>query len=86
MRLNIQKFQQGGQSYYSSTDLWNPETGTVSTSKSSKSSEGSDDDIKVLNNEILNAITKSGMVAETTIFEKKYADVMYKAQHEMDFS
>ena len=82
MKINIHKFQGGGQSYYYSTDLWAPQTGEGRSSGSS----GDGEDIKVLNNEILNAITKSGMVAETAVFEKKYAQLLYKVRNQMDFS
>lgn len=84
MKLNIQKFQGGGQSYYMSTDFWASPTGQINTSGSD--SGGSDGDTKILNNEILNAISKSGLTAETAIFEKKYAELMYKIQNKIDFT
>lgn len=85
MKLNIQKFQGGGQSYYMSTDLW-ASTGGGAGLGGSEGGDGGDDDIKVLNNEILNAISKSGMTAETAIFEQKYANLMYKVQNKLDFT
>lgn len=85
MKINIQKFQGGGQSYYYSTDLMAATEGAEGTG-SSTSGGGDDDDIKILNNEILNKITDSNLPNEVAIFEQAYMNVMRKARNNLDIS
>ena len=80
MKINIQKFQSGGKSRYFSTDPLASTAASTSTSNSG----GSDDDLELLNNQILNAITSSEMPNEVAIFEQAYADLMMKAKQNMD--
>ena len=81
MKINIQKFQSGGKSRYFSTD---PLASTQASASTSNSGGGSDDDLELLNNQILNAITSSEMPNEVAIFEQAYADLMMKAKQNMD--
>lgn len=84
MKINIQKFQSGGQSYYRSTDLMAATEASGGTNSSTNSEEA--DDIKILNNEILNKITDSNLPNEVAIFEQAYMNVMRKAKNNLDIS
>lgn len=81
MKINIQKFQHGGQSYYYSTDT----LAAVEAGKAGTSSE-KEEDLEILNKEILNAITKSNMPNEVAVFEQEYMQVMRKARMNLDIS
>ena len=79
MIINIRKFQGGGKSRYFSTD---PLAATAASAATSTSKDS--DDLELLNNQILNAITQSEMPNEVAIFEQAYADLMMKAKQNMD--